>query len=158
MRTHVFEVKSSPCCAAFALRMTAGENTMIADQKVVDVIMKNIYVNDMCIFCTAEQKARDSVTQLRLILTSGGSHLIKFMSNSKLMLESLPPDDVVVDVNVHDELPVSKTLGVYWDVLSDRLKVKANSKEKPGTRRDLLSMIGQTYDPLGSYSLFIITR
>ena len=96
------------------------------------------------------------MTQLRFLLASGEFHLTKFMSNSKLMLENLPPDNVVVDVNVHHELPVPKTVDVYWDVSSDRLKVKANNKEKPCTRRDLLSIIGQTYDPLGSYSLFFI--
>ena len=32
---------------------------MIADQNVGEVIMKNIYIDDMCMSCTTERKARD---------------------------------------------------------------------------------------------------
>ena len=78
------------------------------------------------------------------------------MSNSKAALERIPPEDLVGDVSLADELPVHKTLGVFWDASTDQLKVRVNVKEKPCTRRGLLSMIGQTYDPLGILQPYLL--
>ena len=110
----------------------------------------------MCVYLVSEQEAIDLVTQLRPLLASGGFHLTKLMSNSKAVLERIPPDDLVGNVSLADELPIHKTLGVFWDASTDQLKVRADVKEKPCTRRGLLSMIGQTYDPLGILQPFLL--
>ena len=156
MRTNVFGAKSSPCCAAFALRRTASENVTGASQDVVDAVLRNIYVDDMCVSCITEKDASDLVTQLCPLLASGGFYLTKFLSNNRTVLEQLSPEDLAGHVNLSGKLPVHKTLGVFWDASSDLLKVKVNIKTKPNTRRGLLSMIGQTYDPLGIIQPFLL--
>ena len=156
MKTHVFGAKSSPCCAAFALRMTGSENATGAKQNVVNAVMKNVYVDDVCVSCVTESEASDLVHQLRQLLASGGFHLTKFVSNSRTVLEQLPPDDILGDVHLSEELPVHKTLGMFWDASSDQLRVRVNIKKGPCTRRGLLSMIGQTYDPLGLIQPFLL--
>ena len=156
MRTHVFGAKSSPCCAAFALRMTAIENVVNASQAAVNAVLQGIYVDDMCIGCDTEEATVVLVNELRPLLASGGFHLTKFVSNSKKVLEQVPKEDLATTVNISEELPVHKTLGVYWDAAADVLKVKVSIKKKPCTRRGLLSMIGQTYDPLGIIQPFIL--
>ena len=113
MKTHVFGAKSSPCCAAFALRMTASENATGAKQNVVNAVMKNVYVDDVCVSCVTESEASNLVHQLCQLLASGGFHLTKFVSNSRTVLEQLPPDDILGYVHLSEELPVHKTLGMF---------------------------------------------
>ena len=113
MKTHVCGAKSSPCCAAFALRMTGSENATGAKQNVVNAVMKNVYVDDVCVSCVTESEASDVLHQLRQLLASGGFHLTKFVSNSRTVLEQLPPDDFLGDVHLSEELPVHKTPGIF---------------------------------------------
>ena len=68
------------------------------------------------------------------------------MSNSRTVLELVLPDDILGDVHLSKELPVHKTLGVFWDTSLDQLRVRVNTKKRLWSRRSLLSMIGQTYD------------
>ena len=147
MLTRAFGAKSSPCCAAFALRMTAIENVVNASQDAANAVLKGIYVDNMCIGCITEEAAEVLVNELRPLLANESNHLTKFVSNSKKVLEQMPKEDLATAVNIYEELPVHKPLFVYWDVTADVLKV--NMKKKPCTRRGLLFMIGQTYDPLG---------
>ena len=156
MKTHVFGAKSSPCCAAFALRMTGSENATGAKQNVVNAVMESVYVDGVCVSCVTESEASDLVHQLRQLLASDGFHLTKFVSNSRTVLEQLPPGDILGDVHLSEELPVYKTLGMFWDASSDQLRVRVNIKKRSCTRRDLLSMIGQTYDPLGIIQPFLL--
>ena len=46
-------------------------------------------------------------------------------------------------------------LGVLWNIEEDVFKFKVNMKEKPKTRRDMLSTLSSVYDPLGFVAPFI---
>ena len=71
MRTHVFGVKSLPCCAAFTLTMIGSENATGAKQNVVNAVMKNVFEDDVCVSCVT---ASDLVHQLCQLLDSDGFH------------------------------------------------------------------------------------
>ena len=47
-------------------------------------------------------------------------------------------------------------LGVLWNIEEDVFKFKLNMKEKPKTRRDMLSTLSSVYDPLGFVAPFIL--
>ena len=47
-------------------------------------------------------------------------------------------------------------LGVLWNIEEDVFKFKENMKEKPKTRRDMLSTLSSVYDPLGFVAPFIL--
>ena len=97
------------------------------------------------------------VERLRSLLAGGGFRLTKFISNSKQVLNSVPEDDLAPNVDLSvDQLPTHKTLGIVWDPTSDEFRVRVGINEKPCTRRGLLSMIGQTYDPLGIIQPFLL--
>ena len=73
MQTHVFGAKSSPYCAAYALRATAMDNLTNADDHVVrTVFKKNIYVDDVRCSCKSVNAAISLVSQLSSFLESGG--------------------------------------------------------------------------------------
>ena len=83
MRTHVFGAKSSPCCAAFALRMTATDNLSGADDETIQTVMRNVYVDDICRSYESVEKTINLVSQLCELLKGGGFHVTKFLSNNK---------------------------------------------------------------------------
>ena len=53
-------------------------------------------------------------------------------------------------------LPSDRALGVLWKVETDTFGFDTNRKEKPDTRRGLLSITSSVYDPLGFVSPFVL--
>ena len=52
---------------------------------------------------------------------------------------------------------IEKVLGVQWQVSSDTFSFNINIRDRPATRRGLLSFISAVYDPLGFVAPFILT-
>ena len=157
MQTHVFGARSSPCCAAYALRATAMDNLTNADDHVVRTVFKNIYVDDVCCSCKSVDAAISLVSQLSSLLESGGFHLTKFLSNNFAVLSSVPQEELAREVDLAScTFPAQKALGVYWNPQTDRLIVKVCINQRSCTRRGVMSMIAQTYDPLGIIQLFLL--
>ena len=63
MLTHVFGAKSSPCCAAYALRATATDNLMGASEEVVRAVFETVYVDDICCSCKFVDAAKSLISQ-----------------------------------------------------------------------------------------------
>ncbi len=82
-----------------------------------------------------------------------GLRLHKFVSNSNEVFQSLDPKDLAKDLkNVDltcDKLPIERALGISWCVESDSFQFKIVLKDRPLTRRGILSSVGCLYDPLG---------
>ncbi|XP_064647086.1 uncharacterized protein LOC135499946 [Lineus longissimus] len=55
-----------------------------------------------------------------------------------------------------DNLPLERALGVQWDPESDKFGFKTIDKDKPPTRRGILSVTSSVYDPIGFLSPFIL--
>ena len=131
---------------------------MNVDAETVRAVLKNFYVDDLCKSCASVEQAINFIKQICDLLSSGGFHLTKFLSNNKQILSSVSEKDrasSVVDLQDR-QLPTQKALGVYWNADTDNLEVKVNIREKPCTRRGLMSMIAQTYDPLDLLQPFML--
>ena len=87
MRSHVFGAKSSPCCAAYALRKVASDNEIDSDVDAIQTIRSNIYVDDLCKTCPTEQDAFELVTQLRQLLLAEGFGSPSFFLVRKYLVE-----------------------------------------------------------------------
>ena len=148
---HPFGATSSPSIAGFVLRKAACENVTKADPVTVQTVHRNFYVDDLLKSVESVGQAQKLVLQLQELLASGGFHLAKLMSNHKEVLHVIPDNDKapsIVNLDSH-ELPVEKTLGVYWNSASDEFMVKVRVDQKAATRRGVLSMVSQVFDPLG---------
>lgn len=55
-----------------------------------------------------------------------------------------------------DKLPVERALGVQWNVASDQFGFSIVIKDRPTTKRDILSIVSSVYDPLGFAAAFIL--
>ena len=116
----------------------------------------------LCSLCTSSNRdgldaAKSLISQLCSLLKSGGFHLIKFLSNSVEVLSSVPQENLARNIDLKcSGLPAQKVLGVYWDPATDRMMVKVGVKQRSCTRRDLMSMIAQTYDPMDLIQPFLL--
>ncbi|XP_077969292.1 uncharacterized protein LOC144423012 [Styela clava] len=158
MLVHIFGSRSSPSVAGFALRKCASDNEPGVEQSVVDTVLKNFYVDDLLKSLAKSGDAINLVKQLSVLLESGGFHLTKFISNCREVLEQIPESErakTLVNLDL-DNLPVERALGLYWDTDLDKFVTKVNVKDKPTTRRGMLSTMSQIFDPIGFLQPFIL--
>ena len=55
-----------------------------------------------------------------------------------------------------DQLSIERALGVRWDVESDTFGFKISVKDRPATRRGILSVVSSVYDPFGFAAPFTL--
>ena len=160
MTVHLFGAVSSPSCANFAMRRNAEDHRHEFSPDVVSTVLKNFYVDDCLKSLPSAAVAIKHVEELRRLMLRGGFNLTKWISNDREVLESIPVEaraKGVKDLDLdNDVLPAEKALGVSWFVETDTFGFKVNIKEKPCTRRGILSVVSSVYDPLGMAAPFIL--
>ena len=158
MRVHLFGGASSPSCANFALKKTAEDNMGDFDVQAIETVKRNFYVDDCLKSVPTDQAAINLTDQLRKLLARGGFKLTKWLSNSMKVLESVPESERAAQVKSldFDKLPIERALGVQWNVSSDSFGFTIVIKDRPATRRGLLSIVSSVYDPLGFVAPFIL--
>ena len=153
MEVHLFGATSSPSCSNFALRRTAEDNKGEFSEEVVKTVKRNFYVDDCLKSLKSAEDAVEFVDQLQDILSKGGFRLTKWSCNRSEVLDSIPQVErakSVLDLDLgKGELPIQRTLGLHWDMKSDKFLFKVALKDKPNTRRGILSLASSVYDPLG---------
>lgn len=161
MTVHLFGAASSPSCANFALRKCAEDNTGQFSPQTINTILNNFYVDDCLASAASEEDAIALFYELRAICSKGGFVLTKWISNSRHVLAAIPEPErakEMKDLDLdHDKLPVERMLGVQWCVQSDVFKFKIILKNRPLTRRGILSIVSSVYDPLGMLAPVVLT-
>ena len=75
------------------------------------------------------------------------------MGNTERIISSIPQEHRAEQVKNltlgQDKLPIERALGVIWCIESDTFNFRIELKDKPCTRRGILSTISSIYDPLG---------
>ena len=160
MTVHLFGAVSSPSCANFAMRRNAEDHKHEFSPDVANTILRNFYVDDCLKSLSSSSAAVKHVADLRKLMSIGRFNLTKWASNDRQVLESIPPDERAKDVKELDlecdMLPTERALGVSWLVETDALSFKVIIKEKPYTRRGILSVVSSVYDPLGMAAPFVL--
>ncbi|KAL7838309.1 hypothetical protein AOLI_G00267130 [Acnodon oligacanthus] len=75
-------------------------------------------------------------------------HQVKVPNDDADLLRKRATEFKDLDLNL-DMLPAERALGVHWCIQSDNFKFKLCLKDKPPTRRNILSVVSSLYDPLG---------
>ena len=157
-------MERSPRPAAnYALRKTASENEADVGTAVAETMHRNFYVDDCLKSVSTKAEAKDLISCLRQACGKGGFCLTKFICNECDVLETVPEDERSKDVKTldlnYDNLPIERALGVHWCVESDTFGFRMLVKDKPLTRRGILSIVSSIYDPLGFATPFtLITK
>ncbi|XP_038064667.1 uncharacterized protein LOC119745243 [Patiria miniata] len=150
MTVHVFGAVSSPSCANYALKKTADDHA--GCEEIAHIIHRNCYVVDCLCSTPTVSKAGQLVKGLTETCSKGGFHLTKWVSNKKEVLENIPKDERGrnwKDLNIDGEkLPVERTLGMMWSIEDDEFGYKIEMRDRPPTRRGILSTVSSVFDPL----------
>ncbi|XP_039548042.1 uncharacterized protein LOC120493481 [Pimephales promelas] len=161
MVAHLFGATSSPSCASFALRKCAEDNREQFSFKVIETVLHNFYVDDCLTSVASEEEAIALYQDLRALCSKGGFQLMKWISNRRTVLAAIPATErakEVKDLDLNnDTLPVERALGVQWCVQSDTFKFKVLIKDRPLTRRGILSTVSSIYDPLGMLAPVVLS-
>lgn len=144
---------SSPSCASFALKRTAEDNKTCFHPEVIDTIRNSLYVDDCLKSMPSEQDTLQLVKDLSTVCHMGGFHLTTWVSNSRTVLSAIPEEDKAKEMKTldldKDKLPMERALGLQWSVENDAFMFKITVKERPHTRRGMLSVVSSVYDPFG---------
>ena len=144
MCVHVFGGVSSGTCSNYALRRTTTQNESKYGKDAAGTLKNNFYVDDMLKSAENEDKAISLMKYVKSICQEGDFNLTKFASNSKGVLQSIPGKDRKMGVKNNDllgSLPEERALGVLWNVENETLGFRVILKEKPLTRRGVLSAL-----------------
>ncbi|XP_077971393.1 uncharacterized protein LOC120335312 [Styela clava] len=158
MCSHVFGATSSPSIASFVLKRVADDNLTNADLETIQTVQRSFFVDDGVKSKRTVDETLQLINQLIELLASGGFCLTKFACNKIEVMEAIPEADRSTATKALDfstEL-TERTLGIYWNMVHDVFKVRVEIEFRPSTRRGMLSMLGQVYDPLGFIQPFLI--
>ncbi|XP_072174578.1 uncharacterized protein [Diadema setosum] len=156
MKVHLFGRASSPGVAIFGLRRAADGGEGEFKFSAADYIRTDFYVDD------GLRSEPDVPSAIQLLKNSqglckkAGLRLHKIASNSQEVLESFPLEDRAINIESLNldkgTQAVERVLGIVWCIANDILGFKIELKERPFTRRGVLSVVSSIYDPCGYLS------
>lgn len=154
MKVHVFGNRPFPAFANYGLHKTAEISVEKYGSGVKTLLRKNFYVDDGLISLPSSSEAIDLMTRTMSALKNEGNLRIhKVASNKEEVMSAFASDDLAKDLKDldigNDQLPVQRSLGLNWDLMSDTFTFRVTAAKKPYTPRGILSVIDSLYDPLG---------
>ena len=153
MKVHLFGASSSPGCANFGLKRAADDGEEEFGTEAAVFIRKNFYVDDGLESVPTVPEAILLIKASQAICNKAGLRLHKIVSNKKEVLEAIPAEDHakgIKELNLDvDPLPLERALGVTWCAENDSFRFRIELRDRPFTRRGVLSTIGSIYDPNG---------
>ena len=149
MVVHLFGAKSSPSVCCYAMRRTAEEEKAEISREAFSTVLENFYMDDLLKSVPSEAEAIKLKEELVSTLKKGGFNLSKWISNKpEVVGESQKQEESVKELKP-DQQPIERALGVSWNTKEDSFQFRVVEKDKPSTRRGVLSYIHSLYDPLG---------
>ncbi|KAL0860640.1 hypothetical protein ABMA27_009990 [Loxostege sticticalis] len=151
LNTVTYGTASAPFLAIRCLKQVGLD---CDDPAIAQIIIHDFYVDDLLSGGDTIAKVQDIKEKVTLALASACMPLRKFKSNAP---ELMSDSQSSVDLNIGAKEP-SKTLGLDWHTGSDELCFKINAEPSNViTKRSILSLIGQIFDPLGLLSPCVIS-
>ncbi|XP_038055409.1 uncharacterized protein LOC119727556 [Patiria miniata] len=153
MKVHVFGAASSPGCANFGLKRAADDGEDEFGAEAANFIRNDFYVDDGLKSLPTVERASLLIKASQNLCGKAGLKLHKIISNKRELLEKFPAEERAsgtreLDLKV-DVLPMERALGVTWCVESDTFQFHIELKDRPFTRRGILSTVSSIYDPNG---------
>ena len=117
----------------------------------VNAVENDFYVDDLLKSVPDDNDAIQLASDLMAPLQRGGLRLTKWINSIKEVLATIPESeraDPMLNLSI-DKLPISRALGLQWNVEQDVFQFKIVDVDKPETKRGILSTVASLYDPLG---------
>lgn len=153
MTVHLFVATSSPGCSNFTLKSTANDNERDIGSTAANALREDFYVDDGLKSVPSVDEAVQLIEDAKEMCKRGGFRLHKFTSNSKEVISSVALEDRAEEIkNIdldQDVLPIEHVLGIQWCNENNCFSFRITLKDKPCTRRGMLSTVSSIFDPLG---------
>ena len=158
MTVHLFGAASSPGCANYGLKYLADKYKSEFPEGS-RFLRSNFYVDDGLISVPSCEDGMRVAEESIAICKMAGIRLHKFLSNEKAALKDVPPSERAVEAESVDldKAPMERVLGILWNTVDDTFKFEVSLKDKPATRRGILSVVAAVYDPLGLVAPVVLT-
>ena len=160
MTVHLFGAGSSPGCANYGLKQIANDYEEEFGTEAANFVRDDFYVDDGLKSVDSVSKAVSLIKKTKDLCARGGLRLHKFVSNSKPVIEKIPPNDRASGIKNldlrKDDLPIERALGVEWCIESDSFQLRVSLQNKPPTRRGILSTVSSIFDPIGFVAPLIL--
>ena len=130
--------------------------------RAAQVIKEDTYVDDCLTGCETEIMATELYSDLVEMMKIGGFDLLKWATNSKVVLENIPPNQRAVSrvVCLDNYSNPLKALGLSWDTIEDVFFFRQGDKllqaPDPETKRSIISISSKLFDPLGFLNPYTI--
>lgn len=170
----VFGVSSSPFLLNATIRFHL-EKYLETNESLVRGLLRSTYVDDIMSGGHTEDEAFDLYTESKRIFREGGFNLRKFLTNSRRLQERInlqerdnspqqheqTYSEATLGVSQTSKMGEHKVLGVPWNPESDQFLFDVTDLARLAldlhpTKRNLVSLIGKFYDPLGYLSPVVI--
>ena len=159
---HVFEAKSSPTCANYALKRMGLDKEK--EHPIVTKVLQNNFSKDVFIKSVENpEEAIEVFNQLQPLLPQNGFELKMWISNNDGVTEANPEDLKSISntkqVEVEPNTEGSSVLGLQWTVTDDSLQVwRGTNKEVETlvTQMKILSLVSGVFDPIALFAPFSV--
>ncbi|KAJ8914084.1 hypothetical protein NQ315_014279 [Exocentrus adspersus] len=155
LNTVTYGTTSAPYLAVKCIKELSKTAT---NPQVANIIEHDFYVDDLLTGHNDLETIQYLCKSIRDHLASGGFILRKWLSNDNDVLSNVHIDDDPLTILNLSDGQSSKTLGIQWCSQGDFLKYNI-AESQPSefiSKRQILSVIAQIYDPLGLLSPTII--
>lgn len=110
----------------------------------------DFYVDDIMTGADNPDSALELQRQLIAMLKKGGMNLRKWTSNSRELLQDLPPEQIEAKFLEISESDTIKALGIGWSPINDNFQYSVKMPlTKSCTKRQILSEVASLFDPQG---------
>lgn len=178
----VFGVSSSPFLLNATLRHHL-DKYVTSHPETVNKLSASMYVDDVVTGAKDEEEAYQLYLESKSVLKEGGFNLRKFVTNANSLQVKIdenegsahsprddqssvgPTDETYTKATLAPGQPVlsgeQKILGVCWNVDDDQLRfgfanIAYQARQLEPTKRNIVSIVGRFYDPLGFLSPIVI--
>ncbi|XP_044571285.1 uncharacterized protein LOC123257215 [Drosophila ananassae] len=150
--------------AAHHVKTVNAKRFLDSDPRAVKAIVDYHYVDDYVDSFATESEAIEVSSRVKKIHAEGGFELCKFSSSSPTVERMLGPSDHAQSIGWGEA--EQKILGMRWQPATDdfRFRVKyhkvapvVSDGKRIATKREFLSMVMSTFDPLGFLCCLMIT-
>ncbi|XP_076029146.1 uncharacterized protein LOC143017993 [Oratosquilla oratoria] len=151
MTSHPFSASCSPGIANCALKRVVLDYGSQFHTSVSEIVLNNFYVDDLLVSSDDINDLIDTSVNVIDLCRKDGFNLTKFNSNSFRFMNSLSKEKCSDSVEqlIRNKDMERKTLGLNLSLIQDKISISLNVDAISSTKRELLAVIGNVYDPLG---------
>jgi hypothetical protein len=122
---------------------------------VYQTVLGNFYVDDLLKSVDQKNGLLGIANEVASMLRRGGFNLTKFISNSDLLLNSLPASKLAHPLQMDLSIDATdRALGIKWHVKEDQFLFSSVTEKQLLRKRGLLKTVSSIFDPLGYLAPF----